>query len=340
MTATSYRTQEIESSFRALDGFAEYYRNEIAPWLAEQVDRQKQGKRHARLVGIAGGIGLPFVIAAFWFLADAMFSSPESRESLMTLIVMIKVIPPALYAFWVAVQAMRNLDDLQKEIKSFILRKTCGFLNFSYSATAGGFPFYRFDDTRLLPAHDRAEIEDNISGSHDGVDFNLVEAKLEQIKWERGFRIRYEEIYHGILIEFTFPKPFAGRTLVAEEQGSICNYLTGLGVAGERVRLEDPRFEKRFEAWSTDQVEARYLLTPAFMERMMDLADAFGDGLPEFCFTDNRLLVSLPVKHNHFEAGDAFAPTTDLARVEDLLRELRKVIDVIEILKLNIRTRA
>ena len=50
--------------------------------------------------------------------------------------------------------------------------------------------------------------------------------------------------------------------------------------------------------------------------------------------------MSLPVKHNHFEAGDAFAPTTDIARVEDLLRELRKVVDVIEILKLNTKTRA
>jgi len=39
----------------------------------------------------------------------------------------------------------------------------------------------------------------------------------------------------------------------------------------KRVGLVDPVFEKIFEAYGTDQVEARYLLTPTFMQRLVRL---------------------------------------------------------------------
>jgi hypothetical protein len=35
------------------------------------------------------------------------------------------------------------------------------------------------------------------------------------------------------------------------------------------IRLEDPRFEKEFCVYGEDQVEARYILTPSLMERIL-----------------------------------------------------------------------
>ena len=37
------------------------------------------------------------------------------------------------------------------------------------------------------------------------------------------------------------------------------------------VKLEDISFDKRFNVYTKDQVEARYLTTPTFMERLKNL---------------------------------------------------------------------
>ena len=48
------------------------------------------------------------------------------------------------------------------------------------------------------------------------------------------------------------------------------------GTQLETVRLEHQEFEQRYEVSSTDQIEARALLTPAFMERFVELATRSG----------------------------------------------------------------
>ena len=46
-----------------------------------------------------------------------------------------------------------------------------------------------------------------------------------------------------------------------------------------RVKLESPDFEKQFDVYGNDPVEARYLLTPLLMERILQLDQRFGEGL-------------------------------------------------------------
>ena len=36
----------------------------------------------------------------------------------------------------------------------------------------------------------------------------------------------------------------------------------------KKIRLEDPEFQKQFEVYCDDQITARYVLTPAFMQRL------------------------------------------------------------------------
>lgn len=52
----------------------------------------------------------------------------------------------------------------------------------------------------------------------------------------------------------------------------------------ERVKLEDVSFERQFEVFSDNQIEARYLLTTAFMERMSEVKKAFQGKNIQFSF--------------------------------------------------------
>lgn len=64
-------------------------------------------------------------------------------------------------------------------------------------------------------------------------------------------------------------KKFEGKTVVLKDSGWL-NLFKKIG-RPERVKLEDVSFERQFEVFSDNQIEARYLLTTAFMERMSEV---------------------------------------------------------------------
>ncbi len=65
------------------------------------------------------------------------------------------------------------------------------------------------------------------------------------------------------------------------------------------MRREHQEFEKRYEVRSTDQIEARALLTPAFMERFVELGTRGGFAVPgaiaEGYTQDDNVMPSVPL---------------------------------------------
>ena len=102
----------------------------------------------------------------------------------------------------------------------------------------------------------------------------------------------------------------------------------------EKVQLEDVKWEKRFEAYSQDQVEARYLLTTAFMERFLNLTTAFGTNKAKCSFCDDKMIIAISTRKNLFEFGHLFKKIDS----EDFYNELSSILELIEYFKLNIYT--
>ena len=315
---------DIDETRKELEGFRSFYHKEIEPWMTDQQDKQANARRFALFVAIPGLIGLPVVIWIFFFLLG---------WGTWALIITIG------YAVGVGALALWPLMKLQGEIKSFLVSKVCSYFGFDFNEAATGSGFDQFENSGLLPSYDRRKLEDEIRGEHSGVPFDLVECRLEDKQRDSKGRTTYVEIYHGILFRFQFPKDFNGQTLVTKDSGRIGNFFKGIKKKGERVKLEDPRFEKRFEVWGTDQVEARYLLTPTFMERVVDLAESMGEKRVELCFNGNRLLISVHVSKDHFEGGGMFTSVTDNRRIEGLVNEICKIFDIIDSLKLTLQTK-
>jgi len=235
-----------------------------------------------------------------------------------------------------------KLDDLQQAVKGFLLLEVCRFFGFKYSESVGDVVFQEFDESGLLPRYDRKDLEDRFYGNLNGVEFDMFESKLEEVKTstENGrTTTSSKKIYHGVLFRFAFPKRFNGRTLVLKDSGLVGNFFKDFKASGQSIKLEDPRFEKLFEVWGSDQIEARYLLTPTLMERMVELARAINSKRIEFCFMNNLLLVSAHVKKNQFEGGGLFTSVTDKRRVEHLINEICRVFDIVDTLQLTLKTR-
>ncbi len=318
----------IDESRPQLRGFSEFYETELRGWLAERSGRHGKAKLFAF---VAGGVGLALLPLWIWLYILADIRIHEFSGELAIAI-------PLLYVVGVIFGASIPLRRLHGEVKAHLLGRVCSYMGLSYSEQPKNFPFDAFKGAGLLPSYNTRKLEDHVRGIHDTVKFELAECVLKR-RQRTGKTTTYVEVYHGILVSLTFAKNFNGKLLVSRDAGTVGNFFGGLGKE-QRIRLEDPRFEKMFEVYGTDQVEARYLLTPTFMERIVALSDHFGKKSVELAFVDNRLLVSIRVSTDQFEGGGLFTRMTDTARIESLVKELCAVYDVVDTLQLNLRTRA
>ena len=63
---------------------------------------------------------------------------------------------------------------------------------------------------------------------------------------------------------------------------------------GKRVKLENREFEKEFDVFSEDQIEARKILTPSFMYRLVDFVNkVHKNRVYEILFVDNTFYIKL-----------------------------------------------
>lgn len=131
--------------------------------------------------------------------------------------------------------------------------------------------------------------EDEIYGTYRAMALNIVELKLT---YGSGKQRRVE--FDGLLTTVELPRHLAATTAVIADNGALGNLEDRFGEGREHVRVEDPAFERAYEVYGTDQVAARALLTPAFMERFLALGDRAGFMQPLALAQDNRLTIALP----------------------------------------------
>lgn len=188
----------------------------------------------------------------------------------------------------------------------------------------------RFRQLRLLPNYDRSHFEDLFSGAHKGARYELYEARLQQRRTDSKGRTRYTTVFRGQLIRMQFPRDFLGVTIVRRDAG-VFNVFGGGEVDGrrlERVGLVS-EFEKVFEVWSSDQVEARYLLHPVMMARLIDLEKGLHAKRLRCAFENGELLVAVE-GGNLFEPGDLFKPLVDPTRARRIVNEIAGVVRVMD----------
>ena len=101
------------------------------------------------------------------------------------------------------------------------------------------------------------------------------------------------------------------------------------------VKLEDISFDKRFNVYTKDQIEARYLLTPMFMERLKSLETAFGTKGIKCSFFNNQIMFAIPTKKDLFELGSLFTSLKSNKAVEKFYNELKSIHEMIDHFKLN-----
>ncbi len=106
----------------------------------------------------------------------------------------------------------------------------------------------------------------------------------------------------------------------------------------DEVKLEDPKFAKQFNVYSSDQVEARYLVTPSFMERFYNLKTVFGAKNAKCSFYGNTLMIAIQTKKNLFEICNLFKSLQEPSSINEFYSELDAIYKIIDYFKLDEKT--
>lgn len=203
------------------------------------------------------------------------------------------------------------------------------------------------------PDPDRFYGEDLIEGKIEKTDIRLSELHTEyrQVSYDREGRRqeRWVTIFRGLFISADFHKEFHGITLVLPDTEQ--SWLGGLGQwlqsvsakignqPGELVKMEDPEFERLYKVFSTDQIEARYILTPNLIRRIVQFRQKTNAPV-RLSFIASRVFVAIPTAHNYFEPPSLFAPANKLldpAVIAQYYEELHFATAVVNELNLNTR---
>ena len=137
-----------------------------------------------------------------------------------------------------------------------------------------------------------------------------------------------KKVFSGIFIRVPSMKKYEGRTIVKAEKAFHDEKDE------KKVNLEDPEFERLYDTYSTDQVEARYLLTTAFMNRMVALSKKGIGKRILVSFEKNYINIAVSLNKDWLEVP-VCVPATKIENYKTLVSDLYSVLTIIDTLKLE-----
>ncbi len=295
-----------------LKGVSRYYQDQILPRLIEgETQRQEVVRKVKREIPILAVIAVVVISGLF-----LQFRHP-----------MVLVMGGVFSIIGLMSYAQSITASIKANVKYNMVHGVCNYLGWQFSPDVEQGPdLIVITDNGLLPQiYHRIAYEDQIVGHLSGTDFSALECHMERkIETDKGHR--WDTVFRGMVIQIDFHRDFLGRTVVLRDKGFF-NKRQNAGM--QKVGLVDPVFEAIFEAYGTDQVEARYLLTPDFMQKLVDLEHSVDGKNIRFGFLNGFLYITLETP-DRFEAGSIYKPLMDEARMQRILDEVSALCHVIE----------
>ena len=308
----------------ARENFNDFFENELQSLLNPLELKRKKLMQFA-IIG--------FVLLG---LAIILFLAASSGQSEAAALVAFLILIPAIILLIIYYNKKKHYTA---EFKETIISEIICFINpsFRYNPSAS-VSRGDYDNSGLfLQKPDSYNGDDYTEGTHGKTFFCFSELHTEY-KVSSGKQTSWVTIFKGLFFIGDFNKNFSGRTYVWSEENPQLNFFNKLFSSFannlEKVQLESPEFERSFVVYSNDQVEARYILTPSFMERLIKLEGLMGTGI-SFSFVNTNIYVAVPVRRSLFEPS--IFSRNDYKSLEDYYNTVHIVLDIIDELNLNLR---
>jgi ABC-type multidrug transport system fused ATPase/permease subunit len=242
------------------------------------------------------------------------------------------------------VKGIYRFLKFRSEYKSSVVKKVVQFIN----------PKFMYDANKHISLNDfmmsklgseqvnKAIGDDYVCGKIDKTVFEFSEL-VAQYEYETtdddGKKVKQVNThFNGLFFLADFNKHIQGETFVMPDKAERLLGKFGQSLQksakGDLVKLENPEFEKLFAVFSTNQTEARYILTPAIMEGMVNIRKKVGANC-YFSFIGERVYCGIEFNKALFEAS--MLKPVSFADVE-FMHSLFTLIETI-ITEMNLNTR-
>ena len=236
--------------------------------------------------------------------------------------------------------------DYYSAFKQQVIRQIIHFIDDTLTYSASDcISRDRFEECGIFRTYiDRYRGDDLVTGKIGSTDmkFSEVHAEYKTTTTDSKGRTQthWHTIFKGLLFSADFNKHFSVSTYVLTDRaeklfGSFGTKFQKFSGHGDLVKLEDPEFEKSFVVYSSDQTEARYILSTSLMKRILDYKIKSKKNI-QLSFVSSRLFVAVPYGKDLFEPK-LFGEITDFESVEEYYNDLKLVLALIEDLNLNTR---
>lgn len=310
MTEKSYSEMRKE--------FYEKYQNNIVP-AVKKFDNERKVKLVIAFVcsSILSILGAMCFLSPF-FIAHCDSDTWEGALKLSTVFIF------SAYGIWYWIK-----KSFERKIKEKITPIVCscfGNLKWENSENSTYKHGNVFKESGVIPFFTSEEYDDIFYGKHKDVNIEIIESKFDV----SGGKSR-RTVFKGVVIKLDMNKKFDSHTVITPDKMLHNSPLSNL----RHTTLEDVEFEKKFDVFTNDEVDARYLITPSFMQRLKDMKTAFKADKVQCAFYRKFLLIALSTNKDLFSVCSLVKPIDDSKQYFQMYEEIVSIIKLIDHFKLD-----
>ena len=177
--------------------------------------------------------------------------------------------------------------------------------------------------------------EDYVSGKLDHTDFRMSELRVKE-ESQSSDEDSNKIVFEGVFLVADFHKYFHSETyILPETEWKSVGLNKRKHKGADLILMENEEFERNFRVFTTSDQDARYILSPSIMERILALKYKYGDKVA-ISFRGSNVYIALSTKRDFFE-HDMSQPVDEESLIRGHLKDLEKMLATIDELNLNTR---
>lgn len=275
------------------------------------LEKTKQAhKKHKKVANILSSIGIFLIILVVfgYFLIEnkAFFAAISIMISLFVTYLLLGIY----------MSSYREYMEFYKEnFITFIIKDIDKDFQYTYEKIRDF--DHTFSDVGIWQ-YDGITKEDFITGKYNGILFEFAEFAFAS----KGCK------QFGTILTCEFNKKFKHNLKIINKKLSFWSFFKKI-----RLKTENKDFNSIFDIKSDEEFEKYYLLSPSFMEKLVDINNSGKFGFISVVFKDGKIYVFGESGRDLFEAYTTFEPTLELAKYYKMM--ILEILSIIDELKLS-----
>lgn len=201
---------------------------------------------------------------------------------------------------------------------------------------------YLFEHSNLFSKPDRLSGNDYVKGKIDNINIQFSDIHAQKRHKNSKGKESWSTLFQGLFLVADFNKHFYGETVVLPDTAQnsfgslIGHWLQSNNISrDELVKMDDTEFEKEFVVYSSDQVEARYILSNALMKKLLFFKEKSKHDI-YISFIGANIYMAISYEKDLFEPS-IFSSLLEYKVAMEYIKTLHLAISVVKELKLNQR---